>query len=171
MVSWKSQSTSTKNKSYKNKKSTKILVQITNFYISIYQNMPKPQLSYTEKLQFLSDLRNFYMNDFWMIYDDIPAELWRLKWLSIWLVIDSLKIFFKWNKQPTKDEIILVLSHVLNKEFLGEIYSGKDEASLHYMKSWFWCAVGILLWDKKVINIEKKELEKVCGIEIKCSLI
>lgn len=111
------------------------------------------------------------MNDFWMIYDDIPAELWRLKWLSIWLVIDSLNIFFKWNKQPTKDEIILVLSHVLNKEFLGEIYSGKDETSLHYMKSWFWCAVGILLWDKKVINIEKKELEKVCGIEIKTSLI
>lgn len=133
--------------------------------------MPKPQLSYSEKLQFLSDLRNFYMNDFWMIYDDIPAELWRFKWLSIWLVIDSLKIFFKWNKQPTKDEIILVLSHVLNKEFLGEIYSGKDEAALHYMKSWFWCAVGILLWDKKVINIEKKELEKVWWIGIKTSLI
>jgi hypothetical protein len=133
--------------------------------------MPKPQLSYSEKLQFLSDLRNFYMNDFWMIYDDIPAELWRLKWLSIWLVIDSLKIFFKWNKQPTKDGIILVLSHVLNKEFLDDIYSGKDEASLHYMKSWFWCAVGILLWDKKVINIEKKELEKVWWIEIKTSLI
>ena len=101
--------------------------------------MPKPQLSYSEKLQFLSDLRNFYMNDFWMIYDDIPAELWRFKWLSIWLVIDSLKIFFKWNKQPTKDEIILVLSHVLNKE--------------------------------KVINIEKKELEKVWWIGIKTSLI
>ncbi len=133
--------------------------------------MPKQQLSYPEKLQLLSDLRKFYMKDFWMIYGDTPEELWRLKWLSIWLILDSIKTFFKWDKEPTKDEIILVLSHVLKKDFLDDIYDGKDEKSIYFMKAWFWCAVAILLWDKKIINIEKKELEKVWWVEIKTSLI
>lgn len=132
--------------------------------------MPK-QLSYSEKLQLLSDLRKFYMEDFWMVYDDTPEELWRLKWLSIWLVLDSLKVFFKWKKIPTKDEILLVLTHVLNKGFLNEIFTNRDGAEVCFMKAWFWCALGILLWDKKVIGIERKELEKVWWVEIKCSLM
>ena len=133
--------------------------------------MPKQQLSYPEKLQLLSDLRKFYMEDFWMVYDDTPEELWRLKWLSIWLVLDSLKTFFKWDKIPTKDEILLVLTFVLNKEFLDDIYKNREKSEICFMKAWFWCAVGILLWDKKVINLEKKELEKTWWIEIKCSLM
>ena len=132
--------------------------------------MPNQQLSYSEKLQLLSDLRKFYMEDFWIIYD-VSEELWRLKWWSIWLILDSLKTIFKWDQEPNIEEIISVLTHVLNKDFLDDIYKDRDESEVCFMKAWFWCAVAILMWDKKIINFEKGELEKVWSFGIKCSLI
>lgn len=133
--------------------------------------MPKQQLSYPEKLQLLSDLRDFYMKDFWIIYDDTPEELWHFKWLSIWLVLDILKPIFKSDSNPTEEEILFVLSRVLDENFLNELLKDKDEKVVYFTKSWFWCALGILLWDKHIINIEKEELEKVWWLEINCSLL
>lgn len=132
--------------------------------------MPNQQLSYSEKLQLLSDLRKFYMEDFWIIYD-VSEELWRLKWWSIWLILDSLKTIFKWDQEPNIEEIISVLTHVLNKDFLDDIYKDRNESEVCFMKAWFWCAVAILMWDKKIINFEKGELEKVWWVEINCNLI
>lgn len=134
--------------------------------------MPKSQLSYPEKLQLLSDLRNFYMNDFWIIYDNATIEkLWYLKWLSIWLVLDLLTISFSWNQEPSKEEIILVLTHILDQDFLDDIYSKKSDEEVCFIKAWFWWALGILLWDKKIINKEKSELEKIWWVEINCNLM
>ena len=133
--------------------------------------MPNQQLSYPEKLQLLSDLRKFYMEDFWSIYDDTPEELWCLKWASIWLILDSINTVFKWDKIPSDKEIFLVLKYVLNKDFLNDIYKDRDEKEVLFMKTWFWCAAGILLWDKHITNIEKEELEKVWWVEINCNLI
>lgn len=133
--------------------------------------MPNQQLSYPEKLQLLSDLRNFYMEDFWMIYDDTPQELWRLKWVSIWLILDSVNTFFKWDYTPSKDELIFVLRIVLSEDFLNDIYKDKEEEEICFMKSWFWCAIGILLWDKDITKNEKDELEKTWWIIIKSKLL
>jgi len=98
--------------------------------------MPNQKLSYPEKLQLLSELREFYMKDFWNIYDDIPEELWRLKWLSIWLIVDILKTFFKWNNIPDEEEIFTVLSYVIDKDFIDKIFKDTDEIEQKYIKSW-----------------------------------
>ncbi len=133
--------------------------------------MSNQKLSYPEKLQLLSELKEFYMKDFWNIYDDIPEELWRLKWLSIWLVLDLLTTFFSWNQEPSKEEIILVLTHILNQDFLDDIYSKKSDEEVCFIKAWFWWALGILLWDKKIINKERAEIEKIWWVEINCNLM
>lgn len=133
--------------------------------------MPNQKLSYPEKLQLLSELKEFYMKDFWNIYDDIPEELWRLKWLSIWLIIDILKTFFKWNNIPDEEEIFAVLSYVIDKDFINKIFKDTNEIEQKYIKSWFWCGIGILKWDKITIKGERRELEKACWIEIKTSLM
>ena len=133
--------------------------------------MLNQQLSYSEKLQLLSNLKEFYMKDFWIIYDDIPEELWRFKWLSIWLVIDLIKTIFTPDSNPTEEEILFALSHMLDEKFLSEILNDEDENVVYYTKSWLWCALGVLLWDKNIISTEKEELEKVWWIEIKCSLL
>lgn len=134
--------------------------------------MPKQQLSFSEKLQLLSDLKDFYMNKFWYIYSDIPEELWRLKWLTIWLIFDILNNFFEWkNNDPSEDEIFFVLSYVIDKDFISGIFNDVDEIEQEYIKMWFWCGIGILKWDKSIIKREKKELEKVCWVEISCCLL
>ena len=133
--------------------------------------MPNQKLSYPEKLQLLSELKEFYMKDFWIVYDDIPEELWQLKWLSVWLVLDIIKPIFKLDSNPTEEEILFVLSRVLDEKSLNKILKDKDEKVVSFIRSWLWCALGILLWDSYIISAERKELEKVCWIEIKCSLL
>lgn len=136
--------------------------------------MPKLNLSYSEKLQLLLDLKKFYMEDFEYVCDDISPHLWYLKGTSIWLIIDCLNTFSNWVKEWWElsiNEINFILSNVITEDYVKLITENMDEEESDFIKWWFWCSLWILWWDKKTINNARKTLQSVWWVEIKTSFI
>lgn len=136
--------------------------------------MLKLNLSYSEKLQLLSDLKKFYMEDFEYVYDDVSPYLWYLKGTSIWLIIDCLNTFSDWANEwweLSVNEINYILSNILTEDYVKSITENMDEKESDFIKWWFWCSLWILWWDKKAINDARKTLQSVWWVEIKTSLI
>ena len=136
--------------------------------------MTKLDLTYSEKLQLLSDLKKFYIEDFELVCDDVSPHCWYLKGTSIWLIIDCLNSFSKWVKNwwdLTIDEINFILSKVITKDYVKSLIECVNEEEADYIKSWFWCSLWVLWWDKKTIKNARKILESAIWIEININLI
>ena len=129
----------------------------------------KEQLTYKEKIHLLNNLKDLYQNN---CPDYSEKELWEIRSINIWFIIDVLKLYsdkIKEWESLTQDDIIFILWITITPDPKKEMTEWLWEENKEFLLDWLKETIWILLWKKEYIKSAKEKLDKNWNIFLKCS--
>jgi len=127
------------------------------------------QLTYKEKIHLLNNLKDLYQNNY---PDYSEKELWEIRSINIWFIIDVLKLYsdkIKEWESLTQDDIIFILWITITPDQKKEMTEWLWEENKEFLLDWLKETIWILLWKKEYIKSAKEKLDKNWNIFLKCS--